>query len=118
MRRIFFYVEIDRAIYRVGVTFPDDSFDHANLFHDMPGGRRFDTWVQVIELAHGPMEKISVFLHQFHWFQFLDYRLFCDLVFCLPAFLFKMTGVGDIPDITDLIPEVQEIPVDKIEGDK
>jgi hypothetical protein len=29
-----------------------------------------------------------------------------------------MTGIGDIADVPHLIPKVQEIPVDKVEGDE
>jgi hypothetical protein len=64
------------------------------------------------------MEEIGIFLDQFHRFQLFHYRLFGNFVFCLPAFFLEMTGIGDITNIPDLVPEMQEIPVDKIESDK
>src|SRR5579872_942518 len=109
MRCVLFDVKVDRAIDDIGIPIPNDCFDHADLFNDMTGGGRLDTGIEIVELTHGPMEEVGAFLHQLHRFKLLDRGLFGDLVLRLPALFFKMAGIGDIADITDLIAEMKEV---------
>src|SRR6185437_710298 len=118
LRRIFLYVEVDRSIYLIGKSRIDDLFDHADLFHDVTGCGRLDARIEVIELVHGPMEQVGIFLHKLHRLQLFDNGLFGDLVLGFASFFFEMPGVGDVPHITDLITQMEQITVNKIKGDK
>src|SRR5687768_5883886 len=72
----------------------------------------------IIELQHGPMKQVRILLNQFHRFQFFDNRLCRNLIYSFTSFFFKMTGISNISYIAHFIPEVQQVPVNDIKGDK
>ena len=115
---VFLYIKINRTVGHIRISIGNNLLDHHNLLHNMSGSCGFDGRIQVVELVHGPMEKIGVFLHQLHRFKFLEDRFLRDLIFCLPALFFKVARIGNVAHITHLVPEKGQVPVYNIKGDE
>src|SRR5690606_19879180 len=65
---IFFYIEVHRSVFLVGITVGNQFFNHFNLLYDMSCSSRFYGWWNTVELQHSPMEEVGVFLYQLHGF--------------------------------------------------
>ena len=80
----------------------------------MPGGGRFNGRRKIIELCHGPMKQVGVFLHQLHGFQFFEQGLAGDLIDRFTAFFLKMPGIGNVTYIPHFVAEVLQVAVHHI----
>src|SRR5574344_743007 len=77
---VLVYIKIDRALTLVCVAVGQYLFYQLNLFYDMSGSVRLDTWRQDIELLHSLVIAQSVILHHLHRLQLFQTRLLCYLV--------------------------------------
>ena len=112
---VFLHVEIDRPVHLVGITGSKNLLDHLRLFQDMSGGGGFDARRQCVELLQHLMETNGVFLYDLHRFQLFQFRFLGELVISLIAVTLKVSCVGDVAHVADLVSQVQEIAVDQIE---
>ena len=64
------------------------------------------------------MEINGIELHHFHGFDFFDARFFGNAVFTHILVIFEMSGIGDVANITDFVPQMFEVAVDQIKGNK
>src|SRR5262245_61064065 len=63
------------------------------------------------------MEQVGILLYHFHWFKFFKHRLLRNFVFSLSSFFFKMSGIGNISNISHLVSKMHQVSINNIECD-
>ena len=113
---VFLHIKINRPFTYIGISCIKDFLSKFNLFHNMSGGMRFNAWRQHIKGLHRFMVAIGIILHHFHWLQLIQPCFFGYFILSRIGIIFQMPHIGNIPYITDFIPQMHEVPEQNIKG--
>ena len=105
---VLLHIEIYASVALVGITRVENLLNGFNLLQNMAGGTRLDGRRGDIELAHSLVIAQSISLHHLHRLQLLEAGLLCNLILALIGIVLKMTYIGDVPHISDLIAKMPE----------
>src|SRR5205085_4619480 len=75
----------------------------------MSGGSRLNAWWQNVELPHDFVEVFAVAFDNFHWLELLESGLLRDLILTVVAITLKVTDVGDVSHIPDLVTDMTQV---------
>ena len=115
---IFSDVEVDTAVGLVCKAIVYDRRDHLNLFHNVSRCRWLDGGGQNVEHPHDIVKVIRIPLHDLHGLDVFQPCFLSNLVFSIIGVPCKVSDIRDVPDIADLIAEVDEVAKHHIERQK
>ena len=110
-------VEIDTAVADVCQTCVKNLLHQLYLLNDVAAGVGLDAGPQHVQTVHSGVIAVGIVLRHLHRLQLLQTSLLCNLVLALVSIVLKVSHVGYIPDVANLIAKMLQIAIEYIERD-
>ena len=110
-------VEIDTAVADVCQASVENLLHQFYLLNDVAAGVGLDAGPQHVQTVHSGVIAVGIVLRHLHRLQLLQTSLLCNLVLALVSIVLKVSHVGYIPDVANLIAKMLQIAIEYIERD-
>ena len=105
---VFLHVKVHGSVGDVGVACVQNLLDGLDLLDDVSRGSRLDGWRRHVQQAHRLVVAERVGLHNLHRLKLFQPCLLGDLVLSLVGVVLKVSHVGDVPHVADLVAKMPE----------